>query len=156
VFLERTPAPFRVGVDHAAPDTRPAGIRFVRYDIEGPLPFRTGSFDVVAMLAVLEHVVEDRLERVLDDVHRVLAPGGTLVVTTPPPWTDRVLPMLQRLGAVSEHMMEDHERTFRRSELNHLFARTAFGGTARSGYFELGMNIWVVATKAAANGAKSA
>ena len=45
------------------------------------LPFADGSFDVVLVTEVLEHV--DDHARTLDEVVRVLAPGGTVVVTVP-------------------------------------------------------------------------
>ena len=147
VFLSRAGHGLRVGTDHAAPDERPDGIRFVSHDIETPLPFREGSFDVVTMLAVLEHLVEEKVDRVIAEVHRVLAPGGVLVLTTPPPRTDRLLHVLERLRTVSTHMMEDHENTFGRRHLRELFDRSPFTGLDRVGYFELGMNIWAIATK---------
>ncbi len=38
------------------------------------LPFTTGSFDLVLSQAVLEHVLDP--QRYVDELHRVLAPGG--------------------------------------------------------------------------------
>lgn len=46
------------------------------------LPFDTGRFDAVLCCEVLEHLLEDPL-RPLRESHRVLKPGGTLIVTTP-------------------------------------------------------------------------
>lgn len=45
------------------------------------LPFRTGSFDIVAALDVIEHVDED--QALLHEMQRVLAPGGVLLLTVP-------------------------------------------------------------------------
>lgn len=45
------------------------------------LPIRTASLASVSMLDVLEHVWHE--DAVLEEVHRVLEPGGTLVVTVP-------------------------------------------------------------------------
>jgi SAM-dependent methyltransferase len=45
------------------------------------LPFGTGSFDSASALDVLEHVSDDR--RTLEELHRVLRPGGLLVVSVP-------------------------------------------------------------------------
>ena len=45
------------------------------------LPYKTGFFDVVIMSDVLEHVENER--RSLDEVHRVLRKGGTLVISVP-------------------------------------------------------------------------
>lgn len=45
------------------------------------LPFADNSFDVVTMLDVLEHLSDDALA--LSEVHRVLRPGGALVLSVP-------------------------------------------------------------------------
>jgi len=45
------------------------------------LDFPDGVFDTVTAIEVIEHVVE--LCAVLDEVHRVLKPGGWLLITTP-------------------------------------------------------------------------
>jgi SAM-dependent methyltransferase len=45
------------------------------------LPYRAGSFDLVAALDALEHVEDD--QAALDELFRVCRPGGTLFVTVP-------------------------------------------------------------------------
>jgi len=45
------------------------------------LPFRSCSFDVVSALDVIEHVPDDR--RALQEISRVLRPGGILVASVP-------------------------------------------------------------------------
>jgi len=45
------------------------------------LPFRSGSFDVVTALDVIEHVPDDG--KALAEISRVLRPGGILVATVP-------------------------------------------------------------------------
>jgi len=70
-------------------DTSAAAVRRVRQGLglpafEGSLPcsdLPAGGFDVVTMWQVLEHV-HDPLE-VLRDAHRLLVPGGRLVLTVP-------------------------------------------------------------------------
>lgn len=48
------------------------------------LQFPDGCFDVVTAIEVLEHVAD--LDRTLQEVHRVLAPGGRFLVTSPNRW----------------------------------------------------------------------
>jgi SAM-dependent methyltransferase len=48
------------------------------------LPFGDASFDSVAMLACLNHIVRRR--ETLEECHRVLTAGGRLLVTMIPPW----------------------------------------------------------------------
>jgi SAM-dependent methyltransferase len=45
------------------------------------LPFKDGSFDNVVAFEVLEHVFE--VENAITEIHRVLKPGGGLLVSTP-------------------------------------------------------------------------
>jgi SAM-dependent methyltransferase len=45
------------------------------------LPFPDGEFDSVAVVDMIEHVADDR--RFVDEVARIMRPGGRLVVNTP-------------------------------------------------------------------------
>jgi len=49
------------------------------------IPFGTGSFDAVICTEVLEHV--PHFQGLIDEVHRVLKPGGRAIVTVP--WSAR-------------------------------------------------------------------
>jgi 2-polyprenyl-3-methyl-5-hydroxy-6-metoxy-1,4-benzoquinol methylase len=62
--------------------THPAsnGVTLLQGDAQR-LPFEDATFDVVTMLDVLEHVPDD--ERTLQEVWRVLRPGGSLVFSVP-------------------------------------------------------------------------
>jgi SAM-dependent methyltransferase len=50
-------------------------------DLPSSLP--SESFDVVLMIEIIEHLLEDQLESTFDEVRRLLAPGGLIVLTTP-------------------------------------------------------------------------
>lgn len=60
---------------------RLAGARIVALDPHGPLPFEDASFDLVLCADTLEHVPD--LRRLFPEIKRVLAPLGTLAITTP-------------------------------------------------------------------------
>tara|TARA_R110002072_G_scaffold9926_3_gene47173 strand:- start:1840 stop:2571 length:732 start_codon:yes stop_codon:yes gene_type:complete len=47
------------------------------------LDLEPGSFDRISLLEVIEHVYEDQARVTLADFHRLLAPGGQLVISTP-------------------------------------------------------------------------
>jgi cyclopropane fatty-acyl-phospholipid synthase-like methyltransferase len=48
------------------------------------LPFASGSFDRAIMSDVVEHLYPSQLSVALEEVHRVLAPGGQLLIHTMP------------------------------------------------------------------------
>ena len=52
------------------------------------LPFADGSFDVVICSEVLEHIKDNRTA--VEELVRVLKPGGDLVVTVPRFWPERI------------------------------------------------------------------
>ena len=65
------------------------------------------AFDVVVAVEVLEHVEED--ERFIQNVARVLKPGGSFVMTTPN-------------GDFLRHLYPDHKRHYEREQLRDLLA----------------------------------
>ena len=95
-----------------------------------PLPFEDASFDCVISFQVIEHIADDRA--FVQEIHRVLRPGGRFIVTTPNapmsltrnPWhvreyrADELLALLQgpfaeveQLGvAGNERVMAYYER----------------------------------------------
>ncbi|HEY7793108.1 MAG TPA: class I SAM-dependent methyltransferase [Gaiellaceae bacterium] len=58
-----------------------APVRFEEADAARPLPFDDGSFDAVACIDAINHLA-DRAA-VLDDWHRLLRPGGSVLFTDP-------------------------------------------------------------------------
>lgn len=74
-----------VGVDWSMMALRAArrhDLLLIRGAIDAPgLPFGTGSVDVVILSEVIEHLVDT--DSALDEIHRVLRPGGRLLVSTP-------------------------------------------------------------------------
>lgn len=74
------------------------------------LPFVSGSFDVVLAADVIEHIDDDRTA--LEEIARVLKPGGHLVLTVP------AFPALWGPQDVVAH----HRRRYRRSPLLGLLA----------------------------------
>jgi len=59
-----------------------SGVEVIRHNLEDPLPFPDGSFDLVVCNAVIEHV-HGIQQLLFHEAFRVLAPGGHFVFTTP-------------------------------------------------------------------------
>jgi len=73
-----------VGVDadrEALAEAEKLGIETRWADLDDPLPFADGTFDVVVAGELLEHLRDPR--RVVSEVRRVLRPGGTFVASVP-------------------------------------------------------------------------
>jgi SAM-dependent methyltransferase len=75
------PTDLPTGRDAADPRIARKGERPAVYCSGYDLPFADGAVDAVTVLMVLEHT--ERPERVLAEAHRVLAPGGRLLVSVP-------------------------------------------------------------------------
>ncbi len=72
-----------VGVDLALPKLRwlrSPGRQLVQADMNH-LPFTDGAFDAVLSSEVIEHIPRDQVR--LEELMRVLRPGGTLILGTP-------------------------------------------------------------------------
>ena len=62
---------------------RERGVEPVANDLVEGLPFTAGSFNKVLYCDVIEHLSPDMVEGQVAEIHRVLSPGGVLVISTP-------------------------------------------------------------------------
>lgn len=90
------------------------------------------SYDIVVSVEVLEHVEED--EKFVNEVSRVLKPGGRFIMTTPN-------------GDFVENHNPDHKRHYRRNQLIELltrrFEQVDVEYAIAGGYFrKLGLRSW--------------
>lgn len=67
-------------VEQRAAEARGRGIEVVTGDVGAPLPFAPGSFEAVVSNQVIEHLSDTDL--FVDEIRRVLVPGGYAVVST--------------------------------------------------------------------------
>lgn len=112
------------------------------------MPFESGAFDTVAIIAALNHI-PNRAD-VLREVHRVLRPGGRLLITMIPPKISRIWHFVRSPWDADQHErgMEDGEvYGFRRGEVRALLEEAGFAIEREHG-FMLGLNRLTIATKA--------
>jgi 2-polyprenyl-3-methyl-5-hydroxy-6-metoxy-1,4-benzoquinol methylase len=100
----------------------------------GALP--ASEFDVITMLAVVEHIPER--DQLIEECHRLLVPGGRVVLTVPAPVVDHILVWLVRLRVVDGMSLDEHHG-FDPRQLPGLFARHGFA-LDRWDRFQLGLN----------------
>lgn len=125
-------------------------INFFNFDLEKEtiLPFNDNYFDVVTMLAVFEHIEKDKLIPIILEIKRVLKNDGSYILTVPAYWTDKLLVILSKIGLVSKEEVEEHKDSYTHKKIFYYLNKSGFSNeNIRVGYFELFMNLWVVAKK---------
>jgi SAM-dependent methyltransferase len=124
-FLERAGSGGGFGLDFFAANARvaaKAGHPSLAADLNQPLPFADASLDGVGLVEVIEHIV--RAESLIEEIARVLRPGGWLVLTTP-----NVVHWTYRWRALTGHAPKQegyHYRFFTRDRLERMLAERGF------------------------------
>jgi len=97
-----------VGIDPRLERSVETGpVRLVPGRFPEALP-EVGRFDVITMLAALEHVPEAELAVVAACCADALKPGGRLLVTVPSRRADPILRALQGLGLIEGMSLDEH------------------------------------------------
>jgi SAM-dependent methyltransferase len=154
MFLLRTDFREKYGVDRALGAEQVGvyeqdGVTLCHQDVESleRLPFEDGFFDVVTMLAIFEHIDPPRLHALLQEILRLLRPGGVYIMTTPAAWTDRLLRVMAAVRLVSAHGVAEHKAGYTHGRIRDVLRQAGFSERVRCGYFEMGVNLWVRAAK---------
>jgi Methyltransferase domain len=98
----------------------------------------SGPYDVITMLAVLEHLDFDELAQWSQAAYELLAPGGLLVATVPSPAVDGILNVLVRLRVLDGMEVEQHHGV-EPQKIVDAFRNGGFG-VMESKRFQLGLN----------------
>ena len=112
------------------------------------IPFEDEYFNAVTMLAVVEHLNPASLVLLLKEIHRILHPGGVLVITTPAAWSDSLLQWMAKVNLVSEEEINEHVYAYTLPLLGWYFGKAGFEmSKVKFGYFELNLNMWAIAQR---------
>jgi SAM-dependent methyltransferase len=134
------------GVDFKTENRQFKNIQTQQIKLNDRLPFNDATFDVVTMLAVLEHIEKER--EILQEIYRVLVPGGKLIITVPSVWSQPVLEFLAyKLKIVSEDEIRDHKRYYNRSKLKRVLVDAIGFEQFEHQYFQLWMNNFCTVVK---------
>ncbi|MCC7278095.1 MAG: class I SAM-dependent methyltransferase [Chromatiaceae bacterium] len=135
-----------IGIDFKVPDFRSGKIRTMSARLDKILPFDDASFDLITMLAVLEHL--DNPVEILCECKRILRPGGGLLLTVP---SRRAKPILEflafKMNVVNPEEILDHKRYFNREDLIRLFLRIPGLILREHAYFQLQLNNRIFAVR---------
>jgi SAM-dependent methyltransferase len=155
LFLSQSSFSQKTGIDQVVtPEQKDAwatrGVTLIAQDLDRApsLPFPDAQFDVVTMLAVFEHMDGPQLRAAIKEIHRVLKPGGTYVLTTPAKWTSPILSALSFLRLVSPDEIDEHQEMHTHGSIKKILMDAGFcEGEITQGSFECGMNLWATASK---------
>lgn len=121
---------------------RSRGTTPIRADFDGALPFCDDSLDAALIIDALEHTESPR--RIIGELHRVLRPGGTLVVFTPP-YDSHTWIAAEKVHNTITRRRSDHISPFTRESLEYAVGR--WFDRYRIGRVNLGLSMYAVAVK---------
>jgi ubiquinone/menaquinone biosynthesis C-methylase UbiE len=96
------------------------------------LAFASSAFDIVSFTESIEHMHD--VERVIAEIHRVLKPGGRLLVTTPNA-NSLHLVMTRKLGYPAFKTSNQHVREYTFDEVRDLLQKAGFVISRSAGMF---------------------
>lgn len=135
-----------VGIDFKAPSIKSDKLETMSAIMEKDLPFQHDSFDLITMLAVLEHL--EHPEAILKEIARLLRPGGGLLLTVPSWYAKPVLEFLAfRMGVVNPEEIRDHKRYFNRGDLLDIVDATPGLRVVKHEYFQWRFNNFLFAVR---------
>ena len=112
------------------------------------LPFNDEYFEVVTLLAVVEHLDPESMAILFRECHRVLKSNGLLVLSTPAAWSDGLLHMMAHLNLVSAEEIHEHAYAYTLPLIGWHFGQAGFEmSKVKFGYFEFMLNMWGTARK---------
>jgi SAM-dependent methyltransferase len=149
-FLSHTKFKNKFAIDKQKPNSSSSDIQWICLDLNhaDQMPLESSYFDVVTMLALIEHLNPENLVKLFLEVNRILVPGGVLIVTTPASWSNGLLKFLASINFVSKEEIDEHVYNYTLPLLGWYFGSAGFSMTKlKFGYFELGLNLWGMAIK---------
>ena len=148
-FLNHISFEKKYGIDKI-PNKNIKDINFLNHDFEvvSDLPFTDNFFDVITLLAVIEHINPEKVLPLMTEIRRILKDNGILILTTPAAWSDSLLRFMAKLKLVSPVEIKEHKDIFTPKKLSNIMTQSGFQpDKIRTGYFECFANIWLQAKK---------
>lgn len=112
------------------------------------MPFGSDFFEVVTMLSVLERIEPARVLRILQEIERILKPGGVLIMTTEAKWAAWLVKSLARHNAIDRREVGGRKAVYVRKQLVTVLGQAGFQRTSiASGHFQFFTGTWARARK---------
>jgi dolichol-phosphate mannosyltransferase len=100
------------------------------------LPFEDESFDGVFNLGVMEHFSEDVIAKIFREFHRVLRPGGKILIWWPPEFGFSVL-LFKGLGRIKRLLLRDTSKSLIPDEISRVKSKEWLVKLVNEGSFHL-------------------
>ena len=149
-FLSHTYFQEKFAIDQLSPSVPHQEISWhnVNLNQSPQLPFESGFFSVVTLLAVVEHLNPDSMMQIFKEIYRILQPGGRVILTTPAAWSDWLLHSMARLALVSAEEINEHVYAYTLPLIGWYFGQAGFAmQKVKFGYFEFFLNMWAYSEK---------
>lgn len=96
------------------------------------------TYNVVTMLAVMEHIDPDKIQGIFQEIYRILKPDGRFILTTPAPKSERLLHILR--------FDRGHKKYYSIYEIRGLLLEAGFH-SMQWDTFQFNYNQWLCAIK---------
>lgn len=136
-----------IGIDYDATPARPvANLEIQNFHFKTHFDFAAQSFDHTTILAVLEHIPLDQVDVLFREFHRILKPGGSVLLTTPTPASRPLLEFLAfKLRIISAPEIADHKHYWSQDDIAALATRNGFR-CSHYATFQFGLNSFAALT----------
>ena len=106
--------------------------------------FEDNFFDVVTMMATIEHLEKESALCILKETYRILKLGGRLIITTPTPLAHQILTIMAKLNLVSKEEIKEHKQIYTRNTITALLRAAGYAEEKiHIKYFEFYLNLCV-------------
>lgn len=138
---------YGIGLDKNIKEYKDSKIELKNLEVFKNIPLDGGKFDVVTMMAVLEHL--DHPEEALKESFRILKKGGKLILTTPTPLAKSILEILAfRLRLIDKEEIRSHKNYFWTKDIKKMLISAGFKKESIKNYFfEIFLNNLIIAKK---------
>ena len=92
------------GIDNRIKNHGSDKITFINHHIVNSLPLENSRYDVVTLLASIEHF--DNPEQILRESYRILKKPGRIILTTPLPKSDKILNFMAKIGLIDKTLID--------------------------------------------------
>lgn len=103
------------------------------------LPKDVGKIDVITMIAVIEHMPNELIQKIPKICAELLRSNGKIIITVPSPSVDNILKVLNRCRLIDGMKIEEHH-SFNISKLVEIFTKDQLLVLEKHIKFQLGFN----------------